>query len=73
MRAVKLLWVPVAAVALATSACTVSKEQEGKLPEVDVKGGQVPKYDVDPAKVEVRQDTQAVVVPKVEVTPSNQP
>jgi hypothetical protein len=60
------------ATALATvlgSGCKVDRTREGELPEVDVRGGQLPKFDIDPAKVDVRMDTQMIVVPKVEVTP----
>ena len=64
----KLFFVPAIAVLLAT-ACKVDRTREGELPEVDVRGGQLPKFDIDPAKVEIGTDTHTVVVPKVEVTP----
>ncbi len=51
-------------------ACTAEVEEEGKMPEVEVKGGEMPKVDVDPARVEVGTDTQTVVVPDVDVTPT---
>lgn len=60
----------VAAMGLALAACTAEVEEEGKLPDVDVSGGEAPKIDVDPAKVEVSTDTQQVVTPEVNVTPT---
>lgn len=69
MRIRNLLFVPALGVAL-SAACTAEKTQDGELPDVDVSGGQVPKFDVDPAKVEVTQDTQQVVTPEVNVTPT---
>ena len=49
-------------------ACTVEKEQEGELPEVNVEGGQMPEYDVEPAEVSVSTDTATVTVPDVDVS-----
>ncbi len=60
----------VPALAAALAACTAEQTQEGELPDVDVSGGQMPKVDVDPANVEVTQDTQQVVTPDVNVTPA---
>ena len=54
---------------LASGACRVRQTQEGEMPEVDVKGGQVPKYDVDAADVDVKTEKREVDVPVVEVTP----
>jgi hypothetical protein len=51
----------------ATTGCRVRQTQEGKAPEVDVKGGQVPKYDVDPAEVTIKGEKREVTVPKVDV------
>jgi hypothetical protein len=69
MRANRLFWVPVLAAGLVIGGCTAEKTQEGEMPEVDVKGGQVPKYDVDAADVSVTADTQnvQVVTPDVDV------
>jgi hypothetical protein len=50
----------------ATTGCRVRQTQEGKAPEVDVKGGQVPKYDVDPAEVDIKGEKREVTVPKIE-------
>ncbi|CAN5187453.1 hypothetical protein BH24GEM2_BH24GEM2_12240 [soil metagenome] len=68
MRQPKLLFVTALATAL-VAGCKVDRTREGELPEVDVRGGQLPKFDIDPARVDVRMDTQTIVVPKVEVTP----
>jgi hypothetical protein len=51
----------------ATSGCRVRQTQEGKAPEVEVKGGQVPKYDVDTANVDVKTKKKEVTVPEVDV------
>ena len=69
MRANRLFWIPVLAAGLVIGGCTAEKTQEGKLPDVDVEGGQVPKYDVDAADVSVTADTQnvQVVTPDVDV------
>lgn len=55
---------------LGAVACTAEVEEEGKAPDVDVSGGEMPKVDVDPANVEVSTDTQTVVTPDVDVTPA---
>jgi hypothetical protein len=68
----KFFWVPAIAVALA-AACTAEQTREGEMPEVDVRGGQMPAYDVDPANVTVTQDTQRVITPEVNVTPAPNP
>ena len=56
-------------VALSLAACTAEKTEEGEMPEVNVEGGNMPKYDVDPAKVEVGTDTTKVVTPDVDIKP----
>jgi hypothetical protein len=48
---------------VSATGCKVTKTQDGKLPEVDVKGGQVPKYDVKGPTVEVGTTTKQVTVP----------
>jgi hypothetical protein len=60
-----------AAFALAAGACTAKVEDEGKMPDVEVKGGEAPKVDIDPARVEVGTDTNTVVTPTVNVTPTD--
>ncbi len=61
-----LLLVP--ALVLGLSACDVNKTQEGSLPDVDVdvKGGQVPKYDVDAGDVDVKMEKKVIEVPTLE-------
>ena len=55
------------AAALPLAACSVEKEEDGELPEVEVEGGKLPEYDVDPAKVEVKKDTTTVVTPDIDI------
>ena len=65
-------WIAAAAVfALAAGACTAKVEDEGKAPDVEVHGGQAPKVDVEPARVQVGTDTNTVVTPSVSVTPTD--
>lgn len=56
---------------VSATGCRVKQTQEGELPDVDVeaKGGQVPKYDVDAADVDVKAGTEKreVTVPTVDV------
>jgi hypothetical protein len=73
MRTKNLLWLPALVVGLAIGGCTAEQTREGELPEVNVEGGQVPEYDVDPARVEVGQDTQQIVTPDVDVKPARPP
>jgi hypothetical protein len=71
---------------LSTTGCRVRQTQEGEAPDVDVevKGGQVPKYDVDapdvdvktretevtvPTDVDVKTEKRTVKVPDVDVKP----
>ncbi|MDP1863474.1 MAG: hypothetical protein ACOH1Q_10325 [Thiobacillus sp.] len=60
-----LLLVP--ALVFGLSACDVKQTQEGQLPDVEVKGGQVPKYDVDAGDVDVKMEKKVIEVPTVEV------
>jgi hypothetical protein len=48
---------------IATTGCKVTKTQEGKMPEVQVKGGQIPKYEVKGPTVEVGTTTKQITVP----------
>lgn len=66
----KLMTVAVLALSVGAAACTAEVEEEGKMPDVDVQGGEMPKVDVDPARVEVSTDTQTVVTPDVNVVPT---
>ena len=67
-RRATLVGLPLALVAtLGLAGCRVQKTEDGKVPEVQVKEGKLPKYDVETAKVEVKQQPVNVDVPKVEV------
>jgi hypothetical protein len=65
IRALSALLAPVLAFGIA--ACDVDQTQQGELPDVDVEGGQLPEYDVDPADVDVGTDTQQVIIPDIDV------
>ena len=66
----KLLTVAALALSFGAVACTAEVEEEGSMPDVDVSGGQAPEIDVDPARVDVTTDTQTVVTPDVDITPT---
>jgi hypothetical protein len=53
-----------------SAACSAEVEDKGSLPDVDVKGGDMPNVDVDPAQVQVGSDTNTVVTPTVDVKPA---
>jgi hypothetical protein len=53
--------------ATATTGCRVRQTQDGKVPDVKVEGGQVPKYDVQTGSVEVKTKEEKVKVPEVDV------
>ena len=54
---------------VSATGCRVKQTQEGEMPDVKVEGGQVPKYDVDAADVDVKAGTEKreVTVPTVDV------
>lgn len=54
-------------VVLALAACDVSQTKEAELPDVDVKGGQMPEFEVETADVEVEQKTAKIPYPDVDV------
>lgn len=54
-----------AGAALSLVSCDVKQTQEAKAPTVQVSPGQMPKYDVDTAKVSVDSKPAEVTVPKV--------
>jgi hypothetical protein len=60
-----LILVP--AIAFGVAACDVQKTQEGKLPDVEVKGGQMPKYDVDVGDVDVGTEKKEITVPTIDI------
>ncbi|HEV7518798.1 MAG TPA: hypothetical protein VGR07_21070 [Thermoanaerobaculia bacterium] len=69
LRYARLALLPLAlVVGLGAAGCRVRQTEEGKMPEVQVKDGKVPKYDVDTAKVDVTKQKVQVEVPKVKVT-----
>lgn len=54
-----------AVAAFSLTACEVRKTQDAKAPEIEVKEGQLPKYDVDPAKVTVEPEKKEITVPEI--------
>lgn len=63
----KLAIIALSTFAFGLAGCEVQKTQEGKLPDVEVKDGQVPKYDVIPPDVKVTNDPATVKVPDVDI------
>lgn len=64
--------IPVAAaflVFLALGACEIEQRDQAEAPEIEVEPGALPQLEIEPADVEVRTDTQIVVVPEVQVQP----
>ena len=53
--------------AFGMSACTAEQTEEGDLPDVDVEGGSLPEYDVQPADVDVGTDTSTVITPDIDI------
>lgn len=50
----------------ALGACDVDQTEEGQLPDIEVEDeGQLPAYDVEPAEVEITEDT--VTVPDIDI------
>ena len=56
-----------AILALPLAACSVEQTDEGEMPEVEVRGGEMPEYDVDTAEVEVDTETREIEVPEVDI------
>ncbi len=54
--------------AVSLGACSVEKTEEGEMPDVEVKGGELPEYDVDAAEVSVGTQTATVATPDVDVS-----
>ncbi|RJG53830.1 hypothetical protein D0Z70_15135 [Sphingobium terrigena] len=52
---------------IATGFIDLQKTQDGRLPEIAVKQGALPKYEANVAKVEVGTRNETVEVPTVEV------
>lgn len=57
-----------APLAMGLAACDVDQTKDAKLPEVEVKGGQVPEFDVKTADVDVTTKKTTVEVPDVKIT-----
>lgn len=53
--------------ALGLAACDVEKEEEGRLPDVEVEGGKLPEYDVDAPDVDVGTQEKTITVPDVDI------
>jgi hypothetical protein len=47
--------------------CDIKQTEEGEMPDVDVEGGNLPKYDVDAPDVDVEVEPRDVTVPDVDV------
>lgn len=64
----KLYMVTAAAgLTLSLAACDVEQTEKAELPEVEVKGGNMPEYDVDTADVEISTENRVVEVPVIDV------
>ncbi len=63
----QLRFLSVGAAVFLLGACDVDQVDEGEMPEVQVEEGEAPEYDVDGPEVEVRSDTDTVVVETPEV------
>jgi hypothetical protein len=66
----RMSWFLLAAT-LGVAGCTAEVEDRGEPPRIDVEPGRAPSIDLQPAEVEVRRDTQTVVVPNVDVRPAD--
>lgn len=53
---------------VALGACSVEQTEEGEMPDVNVEGGNMPEYDVEPVDIEITTDTATVTVPDVDVS-----
>ncbi len=53
--------------ALSMSACSVTCQDTGEMPEVEVSGGRLPKADIDTAEVDVKTKQTEVAVPDIDV------
>jgi hypothetical protein len=62
-----LMIAAIGTLAITASACDVEQTEQGDMPEVEVKGGNLPEYDVDTADVDVRTEERTVEVPTIDV------
>lgn len=70
----KFKWLIPGAVLVASlglAGCDVEKTEEGSMPDVDVEGGNMPKYDVDAPDVDVNSEKKTITVPDVDVDMPN--
>lgn len=67
MRSELLSLLCVSMILMPLAACSVEKTQEGEMPDVEVEGGQLPKYDVDAADVDITTDTKTIEVPDIDI------
>ncbi|HWL47326.1 MAG TPA: hypothetical protein VNQ31_06375 [Sphingomonadaceae bacterium] len=54
--------------AFAFNLIDISQTREGRLPTVDIRGGQAPAYDVSTGAVKVGSKTTSVAVPRLDTT-----
>lgn len=66
-RTVLLNAAAVFSLGLLVSACDIEQTEEGRLPDVSVEGGNLPKYNVETPDVEIGKKTVEVTVPDVNV------
>lgn len=57
----------IAPLSISLAACDVDQTEEGEMPDVEVSGGNMPKFDVETADVDVGTKTTTVEVPTVDV------
>lgn len=58
---------------VALGACSVEKTEEGEMPDVNVEGGNLPEYDVEPVDVDISTSTETatITVPDIDVDVNN--
>jgi hypothetical protein len=57
----------VAVLAVPLIGCQARQTEEGEMPEVEVKGGELPEYDVSTADVDVKTKETTIEVPTIDV------
>ena len=57
----------VALLAFPLVGCNVRQTEEGEMPDVEVKGGELPEYDVSTADVDVKTKETTIEVPTIDV------
>lgn len=63
----QLRFLTVGAAVFLLGACDVDQVDEGEMPEVQVEEGELPEYDIDGPEVDVRMNTDTVVVETPEI------